>query len=230
MDHLKAHTNCPPAPYVSLSLTHVSYDASSPYSLPLAYLTLTPLLLLIIYSTLFLSTRQFLILVALAGQLVNEAINYVLKKLLKEARPVLPGLDEAVGKGYGMPSSHSQFMGFWAGVVVVVLYGKLGHRYTAPQRIALSVAAVTLSTLVCVSRVVLGYHSIKQVVVGNSLGYVLASVWWFAVQELQRWGVSGWVLQLWPMKLMYVKDMFGEGPGLKEEWQRWRASGAKKGQ
>ncbi|BFZ63314.1 hypothetical protein YB2330_004436 [Saitoella coloradoensis] len=230
MDHLKSHTNCPPAPYVSLSLTHVSYDPSNPYSLPLAYLTLAPLLILIVYFTLFLSTRQFLILLALAGQLVNEAVNYALKKLLKEARPVLPGLDEAVGKGYGMPSSHSQFMGFWAGVVVVVLYAKLGHRYTALQRITLTFAAIMLSTLVCVSRIVLGYHSIKQVVVGNSLGYLLASVWWFVVQKLRLWGVSEWVLELWPIRMLYVKDTFGEGPGLREEWQRWTASKAKKGQ
>ncbi|KAJ2902987.1 uncharacterized protein MKZ38_010571 [Zalerion maritima] len=45
------------------------------------------------------------------GQLACEAANFSLKRLIKEERPKGQA---AMGKGYGMPSSHAQFAAFWA--------------------------------------------------------------------------------------------------------------------
>jgi dolichyldiphosphatase len=56
------------------------------------------------------------------GQLVCEALNFVLKRLIKEERP--PRM--RVGKGYGMPSSHAQFAFFWA--VALGLFLVVRHR------------------------------------------------------------------------------------------------------
>lgn len=75
------------APLASLSLTHVSYDPSDPVSLFAAYLSLLPQALMIVYVVLIYAQRELEIILALAGQLGCEAINYVLKRVIKEARP-----------------------------------------------------------------------------------------------------------------------------------------------
>lgn len=53
-----------------------------------------------------------------AGQLGCEAVNFVLKRLIKEERPLRI---HRTGKGYGMPSSHAQFVTFWAVAVALFL-------------------------------------------------------------------------------------------------------------
>lgn len=53
-----------------------------------------------------------------AGQLGCEAVNFVLKRLIKEERP---SRIHRTGKGYGMPSSHAQFVVFWAVAMVLFL-------------------------------------------------------------------------------------------------------------
>lgn len=53
-----------------------------------------------------------------AGQLGCEAVNFILKRLIKEERPMRI---HKTGKGYGMPSSHAQFVTFWAVAMVLFL-------------------------------------------------------------------------------------------------------------
>lgn len=53
-----------------------------------------------------------------AGQLACEAANFVLKRLIKEERP---SRIHRTGKGYGMPSSHAQFVAFWAVAMALFL-------------------------------------------------------------------------------------------------------------
>lgn len=59
--------------------------------------------------TLLLFRRELSILVGLAGQLANEALNWVLKRSFRHPRPT-----SFLGTGYAMPSSHAQFMGYFA--------------------------------------------------------------------------------------------------------------------
>lgn len=93
----------------SLSLTHVQYDPlSSGYTEVLAYVTLTPLALLLLYVFLVIQQRSVAVGYALLGQLLNEALNVVLKHTIQQKRPSF------LGSGYGMPSSHAQFMAFFA--------------------------------------------------------------------------------------------------------------------
>lgn len=64
-----------------------------------------------------------------AGQLACEAVNFILKRLIKEERPprrISVDGDGLVTKGYGMPSSHAQFVVFWA--VAVGLFLMVRHR------------------------------------------------------------------------------------------------------
>ncbi|UNI19029.1 Dolichyldiphosphatase [Purpureocillium takamizusanense] len=109
------------APLASLSLTHVYYDPDDRLSLVCAYLALVPQALCIVYATLVLATREAEIALALVGQLACEALNFALKRLIKEERP-----RRIHGKGYGMPSSHAQFVAFWS--VSLALFLLLRHR------------------------------------------------------------------------------------------------------
>jgi len=55
----------------------------------------------------------------LAGQLACEAVNWVLKRWFKEDRP---GKMRDLHRGYGMPSSHAQFLSFWAVTVILFVW------------------------------------------------------------------------------------------------------------
>jgi dolichyldiphosphatase len=73
-----------------------------------------------------------------AGQLGCEAVNFVLKRIIKEERP--RHVHRAGGKGYGMPSSHAQFAFFWAVSLTLFLLvrhrpsGKSGGKTTAVEQ------------------------------------------------------------------------------------------------
>ena len=79
-----------------------------PLSLPLSLITLAPPFLLVSYVTLILVRREMTLIVGLVGQLACEGLNLALKRLFKQGRPT-----DFLGTGYGMPSSHSQFMGYF---------------------------------------------------------------------------------------------------------------------
>jgi hypothetical protein len=96
-------------PLTSLSLTHVHYDPSNKISHACAYLALVPQALCIMYATLIWSSREMEILLMFAGQMACEGLNWVLKRFIREDRPA-----QMLGKGYGMPSSHAQFVAFFA--------------------------------------------------------------------------------------------------------------------
>ncbi|KAL2039065.1 hypothetical protein N7G274_008114 [Stereocaulon virgatum] len=75
------------APLASLSLTHVHYNPDDPISYLCAWLALVPQALCVIYVTLIWSTREIEILLMFAGQMGCEALNFLLKRLIKEERP-----------------------------------------------------------------------------------------------------------------------------------------------
>lgn len=79
-----------------------------------------------------------------AGQLSCEAFNWLLKRAIKQDRPIgmsppfrthtaatsdkLP-ITDSLGHGYGFPSSHSQYMGFFASFLMCHLYFR--HRFAS---------------------------------------------------------------------------------------------------
>ena len=75
---------------------------------------------------------------------------------------------------YGMPSSHSQFMGFLMGMFPHIL--DLTIFSQLPKFLAYSMA-IAGSALVSYSRLYLGYHDSRQVVVGFFMGLGLGSLW-----------------------------------------------------
>lgn len=91
-----------PPHLVPVSLTHVVYDPQDPYGGPLvgkflAYCSLVPIALLVSYATLILFRRDLATLFMFTGQLVNETVNAVLKKWVKQDRPYPGGCDGRLG-------------------------------------------------------------------------------------------------------------------------------------
>ncbi|KAI9292642.1 hypothetical protein K502DRAFT_294996 [Neoconidiobolus thromboides FSU 785] len=91
----------------TISLTHVQYNHQDIIGKLLAYLTLSPLAILVAYVSIAISRREFAVMLMFLGQLINEGVNFVLKRIIKENRPT-----DFLGKGHGMPSSHAMFVGY----------------------------------------------------------------------------------------------------------------------
>ncbi|CAG8649797.1 18905_t:CDS:2, partial [Acaulospora morrowiae] len=106
-------------PLVSFSLTHVEFDPTDPLAFLFAFITLSPLALIVSYVTIILARREMVAINMFFGQLICEGLNFLLKRLIKEKRP------EKLGKGYGMPSSHAQFMAYFTTFSILYLYTRI---------------------------------------------------------------------------------------------------------
>lgn len=121
--HGALHLELPDLRPFSPTLIHY---APSPLNTLLVLLSLTPIFIFVAYLTLLVFGRRLSVLLLAGGQLANEALSLGAKRLLKGDRPYKG--HEAVGTGYGMPSSHAQAGGYvlaWA----VGYYFSRGTRY-----------------------------------------------------------------------------------------------------
>ncbi|KEZ39059.1 putative dolichyldiphosphatase [Scedosporium apiospermum] len=216
------------SPLASLSLTHVYYDPTDPLSHLCAWLALLPQALCIVYVTLSLSTREAEVLLTFAGQLACEAANFLLKRLIKEARPA-----RIPGKGYGMPSSHAQFVAFWSVSVALFLLvryqpvpspSSASHRrgvWPFVPRLVVSVVALVTAIAVAASRVYLSYHTPKQVCVGFAAGVVCAAGWFAITAALRAWGILDMLLKLEVARVFLLRDLVVEEDPCWAGWERW---------
>ncbi|KND93626.1 putative dolichyldiphosphatase [Tolypocladium ophioglossoides CBS 100239] len=215
------------APLASLSLTHVYYDPDDPISLLCAYLALLPQALFVVYATVIFSTREAEIALAFAGQLACEALNFALKRLIKEERP-----RRIHGKGYGMPSSHAQFVAFWS--LSLALFLLVRHRpraagsaekhhrpWSLAERVAVSLAGAAVATATAWSRTYLDYHTTRQVLVGSAAGIVSAVGWFVATSILRRSGLLAWALDTPPARAFRVRDLVVEEDMCQAGWEKW---------
>ncbi|KAJ3395097.1 Dolichyldiphosphatase 1 [Lobulomyces angularis] len=159
----------------AISFTLVQYDPIG--GLPakiLAYSSLTPIFLMVSYATLIVFRRDLATIVMLIGQLSNELINFTLKSLIKQDRP----FPQKLGKGYGMPSSHAQFMGFFCCYGGLWLYYRIKFDNNIYKYIAL-IKVLLLSFTVAYSRIYLNYHTKLQVFLGFNLGVIFGLILYF---------------------------------------------------
>ena len=149
-----------------------------------------------------------------------EAFSWILKRWLKEERPVctfkisgslrtawglsIRGLhvDNIVmhGKGYGMPSSHAQFVAFFSVFLTLFLLSRhepYHHAHASSthiptpywQRLLLSVISMVCAAAVAQSRIYLNYHRPRQVYVGVLAGAFCAVAWFVVTTVARRYGV-----------------------------------------
>lgn len=132
------------------------------------------------------------------------------------------------GKGYGMPSSHAQFVTFFSLSVSFFLlfrhspHPTLTHTPTTfYQRLLLSVAALASAAAVAGSRVYLSYHTPKQVLVGCAAGAVFSVVWFTFTSLLRSEGWIWWALNHPLVKYFRVRDLVVEEDLVDAGWARW---------
>ncbi|KAF5379324.1 hypothetical protein D9757_007613 [Collybiopsis confluens] len=221
-----------PGPQASLDLTHVLYDDSSLLSLALALVTLSPILLMASYASLAIQTREFLVIIMWAGQFANEGFNWLLKRLIKQDRP-----DGSMGNGYGFPSSHSQYMGYFTTFLICHLYFR--HRFSSTGlpfidqawRYIVYTGVSAWGLAVAYSRYYLQYHTPHQIFWGYGIG-VLCGATCYAVFELIPRRRPSSILGRFKVFLvgnpvstwLQIRDGWNVWPdgGREGEWKRWR--------
>ncbi|KAI9742071.1 MAG: hypothetical protein M1834_000461 [Cirrosporium novae-zelandiae] len=210
-------------PLASLSLTHVHYNPNDPISYICAWLALVPQGLCIVYATLIWASREVEILLMFAGQLGCEALNFILKRWIREERP-----KQMYGKGYGMPSSHSQFVVFFSlSLALFLLFRHAPHPSTTHtpttllERLLLSILAFIAAAAVAASRVYLNYHTPKQVFVGAVAGAVSAGFWFIFTTYLRRAGWIDWGLDTYWARMLRMRDLVVSEDLAHAGWERW---------
>lgn len=170
--------------------------------MPLSLVTLAPPFLIVTYIAILLVRRELTIASGFFGQLACEAFNLVLKRTFKQGRPT-----DFLGTGYGMPSSHSQFAGyfmaFWCLHLLRFRPGMSRARRAREKgqqdaqlslinllRTAEHVTFVVLIVIGCIvtaySRYHLSYHTPSQIIVGFSLGLACGAAWYFVAEVVIR--------------------------------------------
>jgi dolichyldiphosphatase len=187
-----------------------------------------------------------------AGQLACEGLNFALKRIIKEERPrgesgpvwnisynqTLVGYGrhidpdivslEMFGKGYGMPSSHAQFMTFFAVYLSLFLLLRHTPSYASAYpycdfilRGALTVGLCAGAVAVSASRVYLNYHTPRQVLAGCGAGFVCACGWFVITGLLRRLGWIDWAADMTLSRLLRVRDLLVSEDLAEAGWQRW---------
>ncbi|KAI9746379.1 MAG: hypothetical protein M1818_000092 [Claussenomyces sp. TS43310] len=214
-------------PLASLSLTHVHYNPDDPISFACAWLALVPQALCVAYATLIWSTREVEIMLMFAGQLACEALNFALKRFIKEERP-----KAMYGKGYGMPSSHAQFVAYFSiSLTLFLLFRHTPRKQPAASytsltkisRVGISAVALGNAALVAWSRIYLSYHTPKQVLIGCGAGGGSAILWFLATDILRRSRLLSWGMELPIARAFRIRDLVIEEDLCQSGWEKWES-------
>lgn len=174
---------------------------------------------MIVYATLLLATREAEVALLFAGQLACEAANFLLKRLIKESRPA-----RIPGRGYGMPSSHAQFVAFWS--VSVALFLLVRHRangrsWPLAMRLAGVLGGFVVAGAVAASRIYLSYHTPRQVLAGLAAGTVCALPWFVATAAMRSSGLLESFLVSRLGRFLLLRDLVIEEDPTIAGWERW---------
>ena len=190
-------------PFRAFGYTHVLYEEGDILGFWFALFSLTPVFVMVAYATLIASRRDFATCTLALGQLLNEVVNYVLKRVIREPRPATPHLDFGSQPKWGMPSDHSQFVGFAVGYLTLWVVFKWGVR--SPHKAVTLLVVYGLAAAVAYSRNYLGYHTVPQVAVGVALG-LFNGIVWFSVTETFLRPLFPRLAALWVSRALLLRD------------------------
>ena len=98
---------------------------------------------------------------------ISGIINSFLKDYFQDPRPAIEFmLDPKVGTSYGLPSGHAQ--------IAVTLWGLLAYELKDKW---ISLGALVLIFLICLSRLYLGVHDIEDILLGLLVGSLILAMW-----------------------------------------------------
>ena len=220
-------------------------------------MALVPQGLVITYVALIWATREIEIIFMFAGQMGCEGLNFVLKRIIKEERPkressspgrvkeesltkLIRSPTEMFGKGYGMPSSHAQFLAYFGVYSTLFLIAR--HRPYAQksqlhkffpralippsnlQQSVVSLLFLILASLVAASRVYLSYHTPRQVLVGSSAGISAAVLWFGVTSFVRREGWIDFILDTNLAQAFRIRDLMLDQDLVESGWVKYRES------
>ncbi|GEQ68510.1 hypothetical protein JCM33374_g2178 [Metschnikowia sp. JCM 33374] len=188
--------------------TYILYDPSDVVSAACVQFSLFPIYVMVFYTSWFLVTREIQPVITVGGHLINELLNSVIKHSVKQPRPEFHRNfgDGSSSLSHGMPSAHSQFMGFYASYYLCVVL--LQTPCTTLHKVGMAVFLVGSSICVAFSRVYLQYHTTPQVVVGLSVGVVWGLVYFVASSLVREVGLVDWVLSWRLVRYFSIKDSY----------------------
>ncbi|XP_044461838.1 lipid phosphate phosphatase gamma-like [Mangifera indica] len=167
----------------AVTLTHVRYQKGDQLGHFLAWVSLVPVFISLGgFVSHFIFRRELQGIFFAIGLLISQFINEVIKTSVEQARPETCVLLEMCDS-HGWPSSHSQYMFFFA-VYFSLLSCKGIGLWGMKNRWFLNVLHWTLAVLTMYSRVYLGYHTVAQVFAGATLGTLLGAGWFWVVDSL----------------------------------------------
>ncbi|ERF70107.1 hypothetical protein EPUS_00294 [Endocarpon pusillum Z07020] len=136
---------------------------------------------------------------------------------------------EMYGKGYGMPSSHSQFVAYFSvslSLFLLMRYVPSPSTTHSPatftERLLLSCVACLCAAAVAVSRLYLNYHTPKQVMVGCAAGALSAVAWFLVTTYLRRYGWVEWALDTQLAEMLRIRDLVVTEDLVDAGWGRWQ--------
>lgn len=193
------------------------------------------------------------------GQVFNEVLNWLIKRAIKQDRPIRMFLPlqlpltiqwcftiESIGNGYGFPSSHSQYMAYFASFLMchlcfrhrfsstgypvmdfiwrmVVYIGLLGWAgLVAYSRYAYYCPLVKLCLQKPPFRYYLGYHNVHQILWGIIIGVGLGIPLYLLAQVIpHRYPTSA----LGRVKIMFLDHPIVVWLQIRDGWAIWGDGG-----
>ena len=194
-----------PSKYIGVApeATTVLYKPGDYFGCVMAFASLFPIALCWVLLTVFLCRRTAQDLWIGAGHVANEILNNMVKVIIKEPRPHPPVIN-LPEDSYGMPSAHSQYMGYFSAIFICET---LRSRSTStPRKIVRIAIVLVMSAMTMYSRYYLHYHTPKQIFIGYLCGNFTGVYWLLLIKLLRKVGLLSWALNLLPFRLMLVKD------------------------
>ncbi|KAL8480605.1 hypothetical protein ACS0TY_027229 [Phlomoides rotata] len=209
-------------PLKAISLTHVRYQRGDQLGHLLAWISLVPVFISLGgFVSHFIFRRELQGMFFALGLLISQFINEIIKTSVQQARPETCALLEMCDS-HGWPSSHSQYMFFFAVYFTLLTNYRIGVLFRKQMWIlALVVWPLAVSTMY--SRVYLGYHTVAQVFAGATLGAVLGGGWFWVVNKLLKCHFPA-IEESTFGRLFYVKDTSHIPNVLKFEYENARAA------
>jgi dolichyldiphosphatase len=164
----------------AVTLTHVRYGADDMLGLLFAWASLLPVFISLGgFVTHFLFRRELQAMFFAFGLLLAQFFSEVVKKSVKEARPLTCQALEMCDS-HGWPSSHSVYMAFFSIYLTLLASRRLSFS-TAFGKLFVMLLPWPFAAIVMYSRIYLGYHSLPQVIAGCLLGLILGISWFLVV-------------------------------------------------
>ncbi|GMY14708.1 Lipid phosphate phosphatase gamma, chloroplastic [Fagus crenata] len=212
----------PTTPLKAVTLTHVRYQRGDQLGHFLAWISLVPVFISLGgFISHFIFRRELQGICFALGLIISQFVNELIKTSVQQARPETCALLETCDS-HGWPSSHAQYMSFFAIYFTLMTCKGLGL-FDVKNKWVVNFWPWSMALLTMYSRVYLGYHTIAQVFAGAALGIFLGALWF--------WVVNSVLIVFFPAieesafgRMFYIKDTSHIPNVLKFEYDNARAA------